>query len=671
VLRVGLSLVLVALATTVLPGQQTTPPRQSQPPVFRTEIEAVQMNVFVTDADGKPVSGLTQDDFEVFENDKPQAITTFAAISTPPERHAPPPLDAEPDVQTNERGYRHVYLILLGNMGALGADLPEEAALKTRFRVREFLTEHFGDNDLAAIFALSASSTQDGQDFTGSRRLLLEAIDKFNGQAVIMKIGEDFWQHMELLSRIPAQRKSVILFGSARSAGVGDIFDIIDYRGGVQSLGTEFAHAAVATASRANIPIYLINPMGEVAIDPDSRTLARLTGGFAHVSGNDFKTTFERLTNETSTYYMLGFNSSLVRKQGRHIELEARVKRPGLTVRSRSGYVEQLEYIRANMPPEPKRTPVEEALANPLATTGVTMRVTAAPFRQSDRMSTVALAVQVDPETLRFTERNGRYLATFEVRHLVTDARAKIYPEYRHRGSLDLDARSYQRVSQTGIRVVSQFDLPEGRYQVRVASARGARNGSVVYDLVVPDFGDDPFTMSGVALTTTAGAGALTFRPDRNQREKQTATGCRERVCESGVAFSSLLVPYATPAAASERPLLSEVLPAAPATTRDFAPSETLSLFTEVYDNEKPGRKDPPYAITLTATLHSADSVAVGQASEKRDSAAARRKSGGHGFTLKLPLEGVAPGSYVLRVEASSSRNEKHRVSRSIPIRVR
>jgi hypothetical protein len=347
------------------------------------------------------------------------------------------------------------------------------------------------------------------------------------------------------------------------------------------------------------------------------------------------------------------------------------VKRPGLTVRSRSGYVEQLEYIRANMSPEPKRAPVEEALANPLATTGVTMRVTAAPFRQAGRTSTVALAVEVDPETLRFTERNGRYLATFEVRHLVTDTRAKIYPEYRHRGSLDLDARSYQRVTQTGIRVVSQFDLPEGRYQVRVASARGTRNGSVVYDLVVPDFGDDPFTMSGVALTTTAAAGALTFRPDRNQREKQTPKDCGGRVCESGVAFGSLLVPYTSPAAPSERPLLSEVLPTAPATTRDFAQSETLSLFTEVYDNEKPGRKDPPYAITLTATLHSADSIAVGQASEKRDSTAARRKSGGHGFTLKLPLEGVAPGSYVLRVEASSSRNEKHKVSRSIPIRVR
>jgi hypothetical protein len=206
---------------------------------------------------------------------------------------------------------------------------------------------------------------------------------------------------------------------------------------------------------------------------------------------------------------------------------------------------------------------------------------------------------------------------------------------------------------------------------VRVASARGTRNGSVVYDLVVPDFTQGDFAMSGVALTSLAAAEAVTFRPDRNQREKQTAKGCRDRVCEAAVAFSSVLVPYGGRAAASERPLLSEVLPAPPVTTRAFTPSETLALFTEVYDNEKPDRKDPPYAITLTATLHNAESIVFRQVSEERDAKATRRKSGGHGFTLKVPLAGIAPGTYVLRVEASSGRNEQHRVSRNIPVRVK
>jgi VWFA-related protein len=663
VLRTALSLALAALATAVLPGQQPAPQPSSQtgqqPPVFRSGIEVVEMNVVVTDQDDKPVSGLTRDDFEVFENKAPQVITAFAPVDMPFERREPLPFDAEADVQTNEREYRHVYMIFLPSGFYPGG-------LLARLRARQFLTEYFGDNDLGGVFVIGAAHTPDGQDFTSNRRLLLEAVDKPTDQTGF-RPTVDFWEHMELMARIPGGRKSVIFFGSLPFS---DPYYFIDYHGGVRGIDAEYGHAALAAASRANVSWYSISPGGG-SPSSDVEVLTGMMGGLAGPYANNFAKTFERLVAETSTYYVLAFESSIKRKEGRAIELDVRVKRPGLKVRSRTHYIEQLEYIRANMPPEPKRTPVEEALANPLATTGVTMRVAAAPFRQSGRTSTVTLAVEVDPETLRFTERNGRYLATLEVRHVVTDAGAKIYPEYRHRGTLDLDARSYARLKQSGIRTVSQFDLPEGRYQVRIASARGTRNGSVVYDLAVPDFTDGPFVMSGVALTTLAAADAVTLRPDRNQREKQTARGCRERVCEAGVAFSSLLVPYAARAAASERPLLTEVLPAPPATTRDFTPSDTLALFTEVYDNEKPDRKDPPYAIRLTATLHNTESILFRQASEERDAKAARRKSGGHGFTLKLPLEGVAPGSYVLRVEASSGRNEQHRVSRSIPVRVR
>lgn len=658
--RVALTLALGAIATTVLPGQEppSVRPQQSQPtPVFRSSVEAVQVDVVVTDQNDKPVSGLTVDDFEVSENSVPQVITTFAPVNIPLERREPLPFDAEPDVQTNAREYRHVFLIFV----------PGNTDLKARLRARQFITEYFGDNDLGAVFVLGAARTQDGQDFTNNKRLLIESIEKSPGPAGF-RISKDFWEHMELMARIPSGRKSVIFFGGA---ALPDPYAIIDYKGGVLGIDQEYSHAALAAASRANVSWYIIPPSGEVRFGSGLNVLAGLTGGFAHPGGNDFERTFERLVMETSTYYVLGFNSSDQRKQGRAIALDVSVKRPGLKVRFRTHYVEQLEYIRAHMPPEPKRTPVEEALANPLFTTGVTMRVAAASFRQSGRTATVALAVEIDPETLRFTERNGRYLATFELRHVVTDSRAQIYPEYRHRGTLDLDARAYARLSQSGIRVMSQFDLPAGRYQVRVASARGTRNGSVVYDLVVPDFTDGPFAMSGVALTTLAASEALTFRPDRNQRAKQTARKCRERVCAAKDAFESLLVQYAAPVAPSERPLLTEVLPAPPATTREFTAADTLALFTEVYDNKKADRKELPYTITLTATLHNTESSVLRKVSEARDAQATRRKSGGHGFTLRLPLEGLAAGSYVLRVEARSSRSEQHAVSRNIPVRVK
>jgi VWFA-related protein len=663
-LRLVAPAVLAALAAATITAQQL--PQQDAPPVFRSGVEAVQLNVFVTDEDDNPVSGLTIDDFEVLENGRPQAISTFDEVSMPVERAAPRPFDAESDVRTNAREHRHVYLILLGEM-------PPGAALQARVRVRQFLTEHFGDNDLAAVFVLTAFNTKDGQDFTSSRRLLLEAVDKFSGRGgdevkpMPWVTTRDLWQHFELMARIPGGRKSVLVFGRVPAKP----FDIIDYHGGVLGLEDEYAHAAIAAASRANIPIYPINPTGEVAFDPDSRALAALTGAFAHIGGNDYTPTFERLVRETSTYYVLGFDSSVQRKDGRHIELEARVRRPGLRVRSRSGYVEQLKYIQARMPPEPRRTPVETSLASPLATTGVPMQLFAAAYRKaaSGKNAMVTLAVEIDADLLQFATQADRFVAPLEIRHLATDAAAKIHPEFRHRTLLGLDGDTYQHVRDTGLRLVSQFELPPGRFQLRVASANGDRHGGVVYDLEVPDFGKGPLTLSGVTLTSRSAADVLTLRPERMGRPSQKAKSCRERVCGAGVTLDGTLVRWDD--GFGDEPHLRDVLPAPPSTRRAFAAGETVLIYGEVYDNNKRVSRDPAYAIALDATLHAADGAVVRQVSDTRGSREPRRPSGGHGFTLRLPLDGLPTGEYVLRIEAASSRDGEHRPSRTIPVRVR
>ena len=157
-------------------------------------------------------------------------------------------------------------------------------------------------------------------------------------------------------------------------------------------------------------------------------------------------------------------------------------------MRARVGYIEEFRY--RSRPPfvEPKRTPVEAALANPLATSGLRMRVVAAPFKGSGREATVTLAVDLDSSQLLFNEKNGRFAGTLELRHLATDVDHKIYPEFRHRSTMTLDAANVERLKTSGLRVVSQFDVPKGRYQVRVGASSGTWNGSVVYDVEVPDF---------------------------------------------------------------------------------------------------------------------------------------------------------------------------------------
>ena len=64
------------------PQPATDPPQgeQTQRPVFRTEINFVRVDAIITDEDDNPVLDLTEDDFEIYEDDTLQQIETFELI---------------------------------------------------------------------------------------------------------------------------------------------------------------------------------------------------------------------------------------------------------------------------------------------------------------------------------------------------------------------------------------------------------------------------------------------------------------------------------------------------------------------------------------------------------------------------------------------------------------
>src|SRR5438093_9541623 len=85
----GMRTLLAATATLLLVasvrGQQTPPPQPSpadpnQPPIFRTGINFVRVDVIISDKAGNPLADLKQADFDVTEDGKPQKIETFKLI---------------------------------------------------------------------------------------------------------------------------------------------------------------------------------------------------------------------------------------------------------------------------------------------------------------------------------------------------------------------------------------------------------------------------------------------------------------------------------------------------------------------------------------------------------------------------------------------------------------
>ena len=65
-------------------GHRTPPGAPSV--TFQVEVNYVDVDVVVTDEKGNFVSGLTREDFEVFEDGKPQKVDTFAYVEIPVEQ---------------------------------------------------------------------------------------------------------------------------------------------------------------------------------------------------------------------------------------------------------------------------------------------------------------------------------------------------------------------------------------------------------------------------------------------------------------------------------------------------------------------------------------------------------------------------------------------------------
>lgn len=71
---------LVCAAVAVTSGEQA---QEGQAFRFRTGVELINVTATITDANGRFVSGLRQDDFRVYQDDEPQPITHFNAERVP------------------------------------------------------------------------------------------------------------------------------------------------------------------------------------------------------------------------------------------------------------------------------------------------------------------------------------------------------------------------------------------------------------------------------------------------------------------------------------------------------------------------------------------------------------------------------------------------------------
>jgi len=139
-------------------------------------------------------------------------------------------------------------------------------------------------------------------------------------------------------------------------------------------------------ANKNNVAIYALDPrgltsfeydinegVGDVRVDSASlrmlqnslRSLADETDGRAIVNQNDLAKGLRQLVQDSSTYYLLGYNSNDAPQDGKFHEIKVRVNRKGLQVRHRKGYwaLTPEEMTRATTPEPERPKELDQALA--------------------------------------------------------------------------------------------------------------------------------------------------------------------------------------------------------------------------------------------------------------------------------------------------------------------
>jgi VWFA-related protein len=683
----------VFLSGAVTAGQATPPqpPEPAQQPglTFRAEVNYVEVDARVLDAQGKFVTGLSQGDFQVLEDGKPQKITIFSLVNLPIERPARPLFASkpiEPDVQTNiSANSGRVYLIVLD-------DTHTHALRSARVKAaaRQFIERHMGINDVAAIVHTSGRADA-SQEFTNNPRLLLNAVDKFMGRklrsSLLGRLEEEqrtrdtrqqgerindpeaaergyharntlesLKNFADVMAGVRGRRKALVYF----SEGIDyDITDPFNNRDATTILDT--TRDVIAAATRANVAIYGVDVRGlsaggddsieiqsfpqdptlglgpnalndEVRLGQDSlRVLSDETGGFAVVNNNDVAGALSRLVEENSSYYILGYYSDNERRDGRFRKIDVRVNKPGLTVRARRGYAAPRGKVQETKLSGPNDASPElrEAMSSPVPVGGLPLAATAAVFKGPDKKGSIVVSALIGGRDLSLVEKDGTFRNDLEVAFLAVDEKGKSFPGDRNTLKLELKPDTVPRVRSGGFRVVSSLELPPGRYQLRIAAreANNRRAGLVLYDLEVPDFSKDLMSISSLALTSMA----------------------------------SSMVPTARP----KDPLV-KLLPGPLSSHRDFPQNDEIAVFTEIY--ERGG--GPAHKVEINLTLKAEGGQTVFTTREERDSAELAGSSGGYGFTAKIPLKDVPPGLYVMRVEAQSRIADRPSVFRETIVNV-
>jgi VWFA-related protein len=374
--RCGLYAILLAtgLSTGQAGAQATAQSTTGEKPTFQVTSKLVYLDVTVLDKKGRPVTtGLTRDDFQITEDNRPQEITSF---QTPPEHAAAEAGKTDESAAGGNSGAANeaaeVPPVTILVMDQLNSSLQDFAWI--REQAKKFVEAQPQELSAPAELMVVGNRSMDMMlGWTRSRDELLAAVDQVPRDIPYKEMTSTFWterigQSLEALQQIAIEnmgvpgRKNVIWLGhGAPALQVGDLPE--QNKQAVE----KYIHDTVNLMVEARVSLFLIYPgMPPVAwtsaptdraaqlnnpnasqeldaTDPFAGNInfglfADETGGKLLYNRNDVSTEMKESEAMGSEYYTLTYQPHGGDDNGRFRRIRVTLRNADLKVVTRDGY---------------------------------------------------------------------------------------------------------------------------------------------------------------------------------------------------------------------------------------------------------------------------------------------------------------------------------------------
>jgi VWFA-related protein len=347
--------------------------------------------------------------------------------------------------------------------------------------------------------------------------------------------------------------------------------------------------------------------------------LAQGTGGFVIVNTNDLLGGLEKIGREQSEYYLLGYVPTESAEGSCH-ELRVKVDRGGTVIRSRSGY--------CNVKPKDllAGTPLQKQLETQLtsAQSGLESTMRAPFFYTEPDTARVNLVVSIPSQAIKLEKEKGKYVASVNVLGIAYRRDGTIGGRFSDTAKLSFDSKhDAEDFKKNPFRYEKQFELAAGVYELKVVfSSSDEQFGKVSSPLTIENYDGKQTAISTLALA-----------PNKHNSS-------------ADVDIDNVLIEDRTP-------LMFRGLLIEPSATNRFKKSDKPMVYAEVYDSHFLDAKMPP--VYVRYRVFDSKTKQVKFDSEAFEYEAAKVKAGTIvPLGLRLPLDGLTPGQYLVEVVASS-----------------